>query len=681
MSHWYQGLNSEQAKAVAHNYGPLLILAGAGSGKTTVLVARTGRLIEERIAPAKNICVLTFTNKAAREMKHRVTAKLGSSAKGIWAGTFHSFGLQLLRRYHRQAKLSKQFGVIDSGDAQSIIKDLVKEVKNPLKDKFDSEKVLSLINDLRSLGKFSYPIDDEYAAAAEVLLPKYVKRLELLGVVDFEGLLLKPMELFKSHPEILEELQESIHQLMVDEFQDTNSLQMSLINALVKKHRNITVVGDDDQSIYGWRGADVNNILDFPRLYKPCEVIKLENNYRSTPSILDVANSVIQKNVKRHGKLLKSDRLDRGAKPEVFVYETEDEESENIVEHITHFYKQGYKYKDIAILYRSNSQGGFVEAQLRRAQVPYSLSGGTAFFDRREIKDILAYMRSSLAPHEVAMRRIINSPSRGIGEVTVQKIADYSENHKVSFYQAVQNWREADIPEKTGENIDALRTFLEELPNKLVQGNPGESAGETLLRVFTEIGYRQFVYASVTEPQAAEKKWMFVEIFSRVLDSFVMKGGRTLDTIKEFIDCMELRDQLDDSPDGKEVDQVQLLTLHACKGLEYPVCLLIGVEEDIIPHRTLGSDIDEERRLFYVGVTRAKSHLVLTRARMRKRYGSLKPSSPSRFLVEIPDELVEVHESGFRPVSGDQRESLVASFLKQLDQKIEKRDKIPSSGE
>ncbi|HEY1080053.1 MAG TPA: UvrD-helicase domain-containing protein, partial [Bdellovibrio sp.] len=413
---WLKGLNPEQQKAVKHNYGPLLILAGAGSGKTTVLVSRTGRLISERVASAQEICVLTFTNKAAKELKHRVGVKLGNTGKGLWAGTFHSFGLQILRRFHKHAGLSPYFGIVDQSDCNSILKDLIKDIKNSGKDKFDVDKILSMINDRRTGMAVQNEAFDEYHEMVEVLTPKFAKRLEHLGVVDFEGLLIKPLQLFKENPDILEKVQGMFSQVMVDEFQDTNRMQMDLIAQIVKAHNNITVVGDDDQSIYGWRGAEVKNILNFPQDFKKCEVIKLERNYRSSAEILAVANAAISKNKNRHGKVLRSESAqDTGEIPELFILDREEDECEFVVTEILNFQRQGYKNKDFAILYRSNTQGGLIESSLRRANIQYNISGGTSIFDRREIKDLMAYLKQALAPNEVSLRRIINVPSRGIG--------------------------------------------------------------------------------------------------------------------------------------------------------------------------------------------------------------------------------------------------------------------------
>ncbi|MCB0370522.1 MAG: UvrD-helicase domain-containing protein, partial [Bdellovibrionales bacterium] len=431
---WYQGLNPEQQKAVAHNYGPLLILAGAGSGKTTVLVARTGRLITEKIAQANQILVLTFTNKAAKELKHRVSLKVGAPAKKMWAGTFHSFGLYLIKKYHKELELDAHFGIIDTSDSFAILKELLKENKVVGRDKFDLEHLYQLIQNIRTKKNRQTEAFDEYHEMAELLAPKYEKRLNLLSVVDFESLLLKPLELLEKFPEVKESVRNQFSQIMVDEFQDTNDVQMRLINHLVNKEKNITVVGDDDQSIYGWRGAEVKNILHFPKNHKSCEVIKLERNYRSISGILDFANEVISKNKSRHGKILKAEtKKKKDHIPEFFTLENEEEESEFVSQEILNFLKQGYAFNDIAVLYRSNSQGAWIESSLRRYQIDYSITGGSSLFERKEIKDIIAFLRHSFTGNDVTLKRIINIPARGVGETTIEKIIEYAKQNEISF--------------------------------------------------------------------------------------------------------------------------------------------------------------------------------------------------------------------------------------------------------
>lgn len=661
---WTQGLNPEQAKAVQHNFGPLLILAGAGSGKTTVLVSRTGRLISEKVAQADEICVMTFTNKAARELKHRVAHKLGDIGNKIWAGTFHSFGLQLLRKNHKKAGLPSHFGIVDTSDCQSIIKELLKDVKVTGKDRFDVDRLLDIINRKRNKTYSENEAFDEYDELAAVLHPKFEKKLQVLGVVDFEGLLLNPIRLFQDEPEILAHMQNYFSQVMVDEFQDTNHTQMQLIRMLSAKHLNLTVVGDDDQSIYGWRGAQVKNILDFPKEYKNCEVIKLERNYRSCPKILDLANQVISKNQDRHGKTLKPTKaISASTSPELFVLEKEDDECEFVAQEIRNFLNKGFEHKDIAVLYRSNTQGGLIESALRRFQIPYSISGGTSIFDRKEAKDVLAYLKFALFPNEVSLRRIINMPSRGIGDTTIEKMNEYADANKKTFLQAFYQRQSLGITQKTLESMNDFDGFVKSLTDKILNG--AGTISENFVRAFIDLGYKSFLFQSHSDPHSAEKKWVVVEIVGRILEHFILKRNRSNDSLKEFIDMMTLRDD-----DKDEVaNEVQLMTLHASKGLEFPVVILAGVEEDLLPHKTLGSDISEERRLFYVGITRAKQKLIMSRCQSRLRHGVVRPVSLSRFLLELPNGLYTEYQ-GYRPVSGEERDNLVQSFLANLNSKL-----------
>lgn len=664
---WLAGLNPEQCVAVSHDHGPLLILAGAGSGKTTVLVSRTGRLISEKIATANQIAVLTFTNKSARELKHRVQAKIGDRAKGLWAGTFHSFGLQILRKNYKKIGLSSHFGVLDQSDSQAVVKELLKTIKNSTKEKFDVDKLLNLIN-LRRAGKKIPPgYYDEYHELAEVLVEKYEAKLKSLGVTDFEGLLLEPLRLFKNHPEVLIGLQNQFSQIMVDEFQDTNLEQMKLIQALTATHQNLTVVGDDDQSIYGWRGAEIQNILNFPRDYKTCQVVKLERNYRSTPTILDLGNEVISKNKKRHGKILKSTQAQSThEKPEVFVLDNEDEEADFVVREVKNLQTKDFKYSDIAVLYRSNTQGGFIESSFRRAQIPYQISGGTSIFDRKEAKDWLAYIKQSIWPDEVSLRRIINTPPRGIGDTTIQKLSDFGNSNNQDFQTACKNWREAGIPEKQGESIDTFLKWLWTFPQRILDDDSiGGTYSARFEKLVRESGYRDYLSQQSNEGAAFEKKWQVIEIVGRILESFINRRQPTIETLKEFIDCMLLRD---DPNEDEKKNQVQLMTFHASKGLEFPAVMLVGIEEDLLPHKRLGGDLDEERRLFYVGITRAEKNLVLTYCRERKKMGVIKPVFPSRFLQEVNADLYKRYEHGARPVSGEVRETMVSDFLKKLNQ-------------
>ena len=656
---WTQHLNAEQREAVLHNFGPLLILAGAGSGKTTVLINRTGRLIEEGYVLPNELCVLTFTNKAARELKNRVAAKIGARSKGIYAGTFHSFGLQLLKIHHQRFGLPKDFGVIDPVDSGSLIKELLLSFHHDSKSAFDSDKLLATLNRFREEERTETSKDCEYEEAIEWALPRYQNKLRQLGVVDFDDLLQKPLEL-------LENLKTDIpfvhpyKQIMVDEFQDTNRTQLRLVRALAREHQNLTIVGDDDQSIYGWRGACIDNILDFPKLYSNCKVIKLEKNYRSTPEIIEVANSVIAHNSKRHTKSLQPTKVSSGKLPEALVFETEEEEAEGIITDITIQLSEGLSPKDIAILYRSNTQGATLEAEMRKAGHPYRLSGGTAFFDRREIRDVLAYLKCSLRPQEVAFRRILNTPSRGVGEKTLEAFERFSIEHSCSFFEAAQQWQLAGVDLKTGQSLDALFNSLKSLPQVLIsQTYPNTES--PLISFLKSLHYPAHLEKTSSNSSTAQKRWKHIELFSTILSKYLTVNPSRKGLL-EFIDKMDLREV----PEEEEGNAVQLLTLHACKGLEFPLVYFAGVEEDIIPHKRLGLDLSEERRLFYVGVTRAKEKLIFTRARKRKKHGKLEPAPPSRFLHEIPDQLYIEHIGG-RPSRESGRKALLKNLYEKLD--------------
>ncbi|HMN67294.1 MAG TPA: ATP-dependent helicase [Bdellovibrionales bacterium] len=666
MSYWLQSLNPEQAEAASHDHGPLLILAGAGSGKTTVLVSRTGRLIAERLTTPERICVLTFTNKAAQELKARVAKKLGSSAAGVWSGTFHGFGLQFLKEHWKEAELPKKFGIIDGGDGLAILKDLVKDHQDYDKSRLNLEILMAKISHIRTHGRDEKLDQTPEGVASVVLAPKYVKRLRNLGVVDFEELLLRPLKMMKESVHLRQKMQKRFDFIMVDEFQDTNATQMLLIDELTASHRNIAVVGDDDQSIYGWRGAEIQNILGFPKRYDDCKVIRLERNYRSTGKILNLANAIIARNTARHTKVLRPGREAPGEMPELFVFANEEAEVDQVVRELMDFHKKGYAFGDMAILYRSNSQGGLMEGGLRRNQIPYKLTGGTALFDRKEAKDVLAFIRSSIYPTEVSFRRVINLPARGIGDKTLEDIE--ATGGQLPFHVKAKLWAENNPDEKASFAIKDFMAFLEHLKTELVMSK--HSAEDVLNTELRNLGYRDYVNKSYRDLKAADSRWLSVTILGRILDGMFTRQGRTTDTLENFITCMELRDQVDEED---EKDEVQMMTLHACKGLEFPLVFLLGLEEDLLPHARLGQNTDEERRLFYVGVTRAQKHLVLTRVRQRKRYGQLQDVAPSRFLLELDTALYQQHIDG-RPLVAGARESMLKDLMSKLDKKIAARD-------
>ena len=599
MSFWLQNLNPEQQDAVLHDHGPLLILAGAGSGKTTVLVSRTGRLIAEGLTRPERVCVLTFTNKAAQELKIRVSRKLGAGADKVWAGTFHGFGLQFLKEHWREAELPRKFGIIDGGDALSILKDLLRDHRALEKDRFDVEKLMSKIGRLRETQRESSLDDTIESAMAVTLAPKFVRRLRHLGVVDFEDLLLRPLKMMNENSRLREKMQARFDFVMVDEFQDTNATQMLFIDQLTAGHRNVAVVGDDDQSIYGWRGAEISNILGFPQRYQGTKVIRLERNYRSSPTILNLANAIISTNKKRHGKVLRPGLDREGEPPELFVYENENEEVDQVVGELTEFHRQGYRWRDIAILYRSNSQGGLIEGGLRRAQIPYKLTGGTALFDRKEAKDALAFIRSSLHPTEVSFRRVINLPPRGVGEKTLDAIEAVTT--PVDFHQKARLWAKAHDGEAASGGITKFFEFLEEMKSQLVH-SPLD-AEDVLVSEMRRLGYRDYVNQSYRDPAGgraalAQRDHPGPHPERHVRSPRPVAGHAGALRRLHGAARLRFRGRRRRRRSGADDDPAP-----RARVLEFPLVFLLGLEEDLLPHARLGGDVDEERRLFYVGVT------------------------------------------------------------------------------
>ena len=670
---WLQSLNEQQRQAVLKTDGPLLILAGAGSGKTTVLVSRTGYILSQSLAKPQEVLVLTFTNKAAKELKERVSHKLGADSKKVWAGTFHGWGLEFLKKNYKLAGLPQRFGLLDATDARSLIKDLLKERQHHAKASFDVELLQSILSNQRAGKSVSPKIDESYLDMADWLLPAYISKMHSLGLIDFDGLILKPIELLKENPDLAASYKQRYKYIMVDEFQDTNKTQMDLVMSICNSQQNLAVVGDDDQSIYGWRGAEIQNILGFPKLFKNCEVVRLETNYRSTPQILEMANSIINRNDERHKKqLVPNPSANSGPLPEVFIYDNEEMECEEVNHLILDYHKKGIPFKDIAILFRSNSQGTLLEGYLKRNNIAYDMTGGPALIDRKEVRDVLAYIRTAISPNDIALRRILNVPSRGIGDTSIHKLIDFQKAHELSFYASIRKWSQTEIPEKTGGEINKFLDLINDFKSQLL--NSPYRYEQLLPKFFANIGYQEYVQKSYKDKATAQRKWQLVEILGRILDSFVERSGKNEKTIREFIETLELRDSDDDKEE--QSDKVQLLTLHASKGLEYPIVILMGVDEGLLPHENLGHNIAEERRLFYVGVTRAKNELLLTRSRKRKRYGKWRDISPSRFLCEVPDSLITTHDSGYRPLSDNQRSSLLENLYKKLDKDIKARQEV-----
>lgn len=667
MSQWTANLNSEQKEAVLHSEGPLLILAGAGSGKTTVLVSRTGHIISKGLATPEQILVLTFTNKAAKELKERVTKRLKLGKKKIWAGTFHGFGLEFLKKNHKLADLPQRFGLLDSTDSRFLIKEIMADKRHDSKAGFDVERVQNIMGDIRAGKKINPDIPEEYQEMAHWLLPNYLDRMHSLGSVDFDGLLLKPIQLLEENDNLSLKYKNKFKYIMVDEFQDTNNIQMKLIMALCNHQKNLAVVGDDDQSIYGWRGAEIKNILNFPKLFSNCEVVRLETNYRSTPEIINLANSVIAKNEERHAKkLLPQERVKSGEIPGLYIYDNEEVECEEVSNLIAKYLRSGVKANDIAILFRSNSQGALLEGYLRQARISYEMTGGPALIDRKEVRDVLSYIRAAFFPNDISLRRILNVPTRGIGDTSVHKVIEYQKEHNMNFITSLRNWEEADVNDKAGNSIDNFFELLKEIKEKIL--NTDKKFSDTFNEIFSNIGYKAYVMGSYKDGATANRKWQLIEILGRILDGFVKTNSNRREALKDFVDALSLREV--DLNEDKEKEKVQLLTFHASKGLEYPVVILMGVDEGLIPHESLGHNISEERRLFYVGVTRAKEDLIMTRAKIRQRYGRKRETSVTRFLTSVPEELYNSYEGGLKPVTEDQRVDMLADLYKKLNTKI-----------
>jgi DNA helicase II / ATP-dependent DNA helicase PcrA len=693
MSSWLEGLNPEQQEAVQHVHGPLLILAGAGSGKTTVLIARSGYLIDNQFCKPSQIQVLTFTNKAARELMTRVRSRLGPQAKGLKAGTFHSFGLKFLRRYHDHFGYPSHFGVLDQNDALGLMRELAKSLSIVGRDQFDFEQVYQLVLEYRIFGRAKSVATEEYMSLAEWMHPKYMKALEHLAVVDFEDLILKPIELLKKYPQIQQDLYQETLFWMVDEFQDTNDAQMKLLHHLVNPQApHLTVVGDDDQAIYGFRGAMVRHILNFPQEFPQARMISLERNYRSTAAILALANRVILENKERHDKILKPESgYQENILPELFVLETEVEEAEWILKEVQSLKKRGVSLSQIAILYRANSQSQLIEAEFKSHQIPYRVTGGISLFDRKEIKDMAAYFKLMIQYHELSCRRIVNMPPRGIGELSLDKILAFMQKKtgkslSCSFLEGLKSWELAGVEPRVGLAIETFVTLYEQLEILIQEWDQMEevsSYSELFLSFFRKIGFIEYFLNSSpqrvssgkvsTEEMTFDKKLTPIHIFLNSLDRYIRKqkieNSQTSlrEIIKGYLEFFELKDDGEDRLDSLE--QVQMMTLHASKGLEFEHVFLPGLEEDLLPHKVLGLDTHEERRLFYVGITRAKKRLYLSRAQTRKRYGAQRPVAPSRFIQDLPESVLKSYQQGVRPVEAKNLDSVISHFMKSLEQK------------
>lgn len=661
----FDTLNDRQCEAVKHTEGPLLITAGAGSGKTKVLTCRIAHLLELGVAPYR-ILAITFTNKAAKEMKERVTNLVGAQADSIWLSTFHSFCAKLLRfevdGFHGY---TRNFTIYDSSDQLVLVKDCLKKLN--LDDKqFMPRSVLGTIssakNVLMDAKAFAAKASDFYEQKVADVYALYQEKLRENNAVDFDDLLFLAVRLLQEKEDVREKYQSRFQYILVDEYQDTNHAQYALTKILAARWRNICVVGDADQSIYAWRGADIRNIIDFTRDYPDAASIKLEQNYRSTKTILHAANAVIDNNESRPKKTLWTENP-AGNKIIHYQAQTEHDEADYIAGVIYNRHEISHEpYGDMAILFRTNAQSRVLEEKLMRYAIPYTMVGGTKFYDRKEIKDVLAYLRLLYNPEDsLSLTRIINVPKRNIGATTMEHVAAYAEEQGISLFEALSSTDEIPVTKRARTSLENFAAMIFDLLND-IEGKDVLSLIETVIK---QTGYGDMLDKEAEhDPQGESRKENVGEFLSVAKDYMDSNPDGNL---QDFLENVALVSDVDDfeSSDSK----VTLMTLHAAKGLEFPVVFLTGLDEGLFPHsRTLldPSQVEEERRLAYVGITRAERQLYVTNATTRTMYGRISAYMPSRFLAEIPPQLMEdYHRKSVMPqsrttaVPGKQRVSIL----------------------
>ncbi|WP_372373554.1 DNA helicase Rep [Vreelandella venusta] len=647
-----KGLNPRQQEAVRYIDGPCLVLAGAGSGKTSVITTKIAYLVQECGMSARKIAAVTFTNKAAREMKERVGQMLkGKEGHGLTVSTFHNLGLNIIRGELKTLGYKPGFSLFDPEDAKALLRDLMNKDAQVDAEQINAvqAKISTWKNDLvLPSDALSFAADDDEHFAARVY-EAYVRHLKAYNAVDFDDLILLPVVLLQRDPEALARWRNKIHYMLVDEYQDTNVSQYLLVKLLMAERATFTVVGDDDQSIYAWRGARPENLVtlgeDFPRL----KVVKLEQNYRSTGTILRAANTLIANNPHVYDKTLWSDMGD-GAPIRVIVNRHEEAESERVASEIlTRRIKEKAEWRDFAVLYRGNFQARLLELKLQHYQIPYKLSGGTSFFSRNEIKDTMAYLRLLINPaDDNAFLRIVNVPRREIGPGTLEKLANYATERSISLFAACHELGlEQTLPTRAVERLSRFTHFIDGVRKRMDQ----DDAIAAIRDMLRDMDYEAWLYQNASAPTVAERRmanvWILIDQLEKSLnrdpeDADDSTATET-DGVEAAISRLVLRDILEQQAEEDDSDRVQLLTMHASKGLEFPHVYLMGLEEDLLPHRNAieMETVEEERRLAYVGITRARRTLTLTLARQRKAYGELMDCQPSRFLDELPADDLE----------------------------------------
>jgi len=665
-------LNPAQQAAVEHGQGPLLVLAGAGSGKTGVITHRIAKLVERGARPA-SILAVSFTNKAAAEMAERMIPLVGRErAEKLWLSTFHSFGVRFLREESKALGYPGRFVIFDQGDAIGLVREIVRRegIADRKLDLYAVQSRISLWKN-RGLEPDDAPTGDfEYDVVAREVYPHYQAALQNMCAVDFDDLVLAPVRILAEREDIRDKWRNRFRHMLVDEFQDTNLIQLELVKLLANELGNVTVVGDDDQSIYGWRGAEVGNILDFESHFKGAKVVKLETNYRSHAPILNVANEAIARSRrKRHDKQLRSFKGD-GPKVRMCTLNDAEEEAKLVVHEIRRLRDdEGGRLGSMAILYRSNLQARPLEEELRVNGVEYRLFGGTKLFDRKEVKDAIAYLRVVVHPRdELSLRRIVNYPARQIGDTTVQRVTRWGLVHGLSFVDALARIEQIeDVPAAAKRGARQLFTAVAAARRRFADGDLVGGARQ----LFIDVGLERMFRGA--ESPAMQKRWGNIEYVLRSLQRFVERGG------KGGLSAFLTRMTLDMSGEGEKTgERVTLSSLHASKGLEFDVVFFIGLNEGTLPHaRTIDpkvteaspTDVEEERRLFYVGVTRARKHLYLCRPRSKQMRGRTMPMVPSRFLEGLPEDDFEHYEAVLdAPLEADEAVAFGKALLDSLRQ-------------
>lgn len=636
----YDTLNSMQQEAVFHTEGSVLILAGAGSGKTRVLTHRTVYLIEEKKVNPYNIMAITFTNKAAGEMRERIDDLVGFGSESIWVSTFHSTCVRILRRHIDRLGYDTNFTIYDTDDQKTLMKDICKRLQidtKIYKEKSFMAVISSAKDELISPEAFTLNAAGDFAKEKQAAVYReYQAELRKNNALDFDDLIVKTVELFQNDAEVLDYYQERFKYIMVDEYQDTNTAQFQLIKLLAGKYQNLCVVGDDDQSIYKFRGANIKNILNFEQVYPNAKVIKLEQNYRSTQNILNAANGVISNNVGRKSKVLWTDNAE-GEKINFQQFDTAYEEANYVIRDIQKKVKEGtYNYGDCAILYRTNAQSRLFEERFVVNNTPYKIVGGVNFYARKEIKDLLAYLKTiDNGRDDLAVRRIINVPKRGIGAATLSKVQTYAQENELSFYNALKLADDIPTIGKAGAKIKPFVTFIQSMRSKVEYLSPSQ----LLQDIIEETGYVAELEAENTE-EAQARIENIDELISKVV---AYEEGEENPTLSGFLEEVALVADIDDLQEGN--DYVVLMTLHSAKGLEFPNVYLVGMEDGVFPsYMTITADdpseIEEERRLCYVGITRAMKDLTITCAKQRMIRGETQYNKVSRFVKEVPRNLL-----------------------------------------